>query len=468
MPLLANFELSAIAIHKDTSYEIRNKDYLFKGDGLKLIFKYSDTSKLKIYYKHENEISKLFDDKLDPQTQYFYPAADKQLLFNKTGEVAFYFEIDGVKTKELIVNYVEQGNMIDVNLDDSNTINQHNNDSFTLQTYGPDLSDINGNQRGALEAKIYKQLLPLTCAVRAGSKLGSGVVVKKGFVLTNYHVISGEKTVQIAFKPKNGSNPEKNSFLTAKISKVSPVKDLALLEVLDEDFKKNSKPISFSKINKAEVGDDIFTIGHPQGELFTFDSGIISQVRNNYSWQTNDFNHRADYIVQTKNSISMGNSGGPIVNDNLELVGITTFSNTKGQNLNFAISVHDITSFINDASDNTPKAYSKTHKIVPNKFNILKTVLAKDKSGNPIKVNQIDTNNNGKVDCTMVDNKLSGRWHRYYFDRNENGIHEEMQIDDNNNGIAEAIYLDTNEDRRWDVIKYDKNEDGIIERTNKY
>ena len=72
---------------------------------------------------------------------------------------------------------------------------------------------------------------------------------------------------------------------------------------------------------------------------------MISQVRQNYTWHTT-LNHKVNFIIQTKNSISSGNSGGPLVDENINLVGINTFSNTKGQNLNYAVSIYDIKEFI--------------------------------------------------------------------------------------------------------------------------
>jgi len=269
--------------------------------------------------------------------------------------------------------------------------------------------------------------------------IGAGVVVSKnGEILTNYHVVKNNNFVNIAFKPKSKykTTPSKNSFLKAKVIKIDKQKDLALVKILDKDILKDLKPITFAKLDDINIGADIFTIGHPQNQLFTLDSGMISQVRQNYKWSTT-INHKVDFIIQTKNSISSGNSGGPLVDENLNLVGINTFSNIKGQNLNYAVSIYDIKKFLETKhSDNID--HNQSDKIV---YKILDIKKGHNTSGIKLVTYFMDSNNNNIVDLVAIDVNDDGIKNYFLFDNNEDGIYDKKAYDKDGDGIIERTLV---------------------------
>jgi hypothetical protein len=94
------------------------------------------------------------------------------------------------------------------------------------------------------------------------------------------------------------------------------------------------------------IGQDVHAIGHPQGEVWTYTRGIISQVRANYEWKTEEgITHRAN-IIQTQTPINPGNSGGPLLDENARVVGINSFRHRSGEGLNYAVSVDTINEFL--------------------------------------------------------------------------------------------------------------------------
>ena len=143
-----------------------------------------------------------------------------------------------------------------------------------------------------------------------------------------------------------------------KLINQNKIKDLALLEV--ERLPINIKPLSYGKFDKIRPGQNSFAIGHPEGLLWTFTSGMISQVRPDYVWRYKGSRHKAN-VIQTQAAINPGNSGGPLFNKNKELIGINTFT-SEGENLNFAIAVDDVIDFLNEKPKPIQKRKVNTFK----------------------------------------------------------------------------------------------------------
>lgn len=160
------------------------------------------------------------------------------------------------------------------------------------------------------------------------SGAGSGVIVSdKGFVLTNYHVIKGADTIQLALAD--------GRQLKASVLGTDPDTDLAVLKTAAE----NLPAITFGSSEGLQVGDVVLAIGNPFGLDHTVTSGIISALgRGNLSGTTTfgDF-------IQTDAAINPGNSGGALIDVAGNLIGINSniFSRTGGyEGISFAIPVN--------------------------------------------------------------------------------------------------------------------------------
>ena len=93
-------------------------------------------------------------------------------------------------------------------------------------------------------------------------------------------------------------------------------KDLALLEIPKDLYKKNDFiSLKLANADSLKKGIDIYNMGHPVGYYYAFEYGMLTNILNDYSWET--FN--ADYILQYSMNSNKGNSGSPIVNDKIAL-----------------------------------------------------------------------------------------------------------------------------------------------------
>ncbi len=180
----------------------------------------------------------------------------------------------------------------------------------------------------------------------ANDMMGSGVVLSnRGLVVTNWHVVEKEPLVAIIFKQaisKDKISFKKEDIFTAKVLKTDPVRDLALLQIVS--FPPNLTVLKLGSMSQVEVGQDVFAIGHPEGLLWSYTEGVISQIRPNYPLKTEGgTTHKATYI-QTQAVASPGSSGGALFDYNGQLIGI--LAATLGPGLNFAIAVNEVQGFL--------------------------------------------------------------------------------------------------------------------------
>ena len=145
---------------------------------------------------------------------------------------------------------------------------------------------------------------------RSKNAVCSGVIVdEQGHVITNYHCIHNQKSIFLYYYDREDWGEYK-----VEIVGTDPLADLALLKIIGND--KKLTPLKFAKnTEKLEVGTDVFALGHPMGMAWTVTKGIIS---------SNERYARHPYVhaLQTDAAINKGNSGGPLMNMQGEIVGI--------------------------------------------------------------------------------------------------------------------------------------------------
>ena len=179
---------------------------------------------------------------------------------------------------------------------------------------------------------------------------GSGfIITEDGYVVTNYHVISGASSVQVTLY--NG-----DTYDAAVIGGDSDY-DVAVLKIEASGL----QPVTLGESADVNVGDTVLAIGNPLGELtFSMSQGIVSSCDRAINVDGTPFN-----MIQVDCSINPGNSGGPLVNLYGEVVGIvsakySSYSSTTVEGLGFAIPISDVRSIITDIMENgavTDKAY---------------------------------------------------------------------------------------------------------------
>jgi len=200
------------------------------------------------------------------------------------------------------------------------------------------------NTRGSKEIAIYQKVAPAVVIVATNSSYGSGSIVdREGHVITNWHVVKDDPEVIVIFKPKGSAELTKELAFSALVEKTDPVSDLALLKIKTPP--KNLTRLPLGDASTLSVGQDVYAIGHPSGEIWTYTKGIISQIRPVYEWRTPEGSvHRAK-IIQTQTPINPGSSGGPLIDDRGTLIGINSFQR-PGEGLNYSVSVDEIITFL--------------------------------------------------------------------------------------------------------------------------
>lgn len=157
-------------------------------------------------------------------------------------------------------------------------------------------------------------------------KTGSGVIISdKGYVLTNFHVVSGGHHYGILLEE------ESDIFYTDELIKYHRDYDLAILRM-----EKRRTPIPIADRSTALVrGQKVVAIGSPLGLFNSVSDGIISGFR-----QIDDVD-----MIQFTAPISHGSSGGAVLNMAGEIIGISTAGIDQGQNINLAVSYESIRLF---------------------------------------------------------------------------------------------------------------------------
>lgn len=138
--------------------------------------------------------------------------------------------------------------------------------------------------------------------------IGSGFIIDpNGKVITNYHVVEGQKRIFVI------TNDSK--IFKAKVIRESGEDDLAILEI--ESPLRNFRSVKLGDSNSIEVAEPVIAIGNPFGLSFTVTSGIVSAVGRT----TPD---GKESLIQTDAAVNPGNSGGPLINMNGEVIGINS------------------------------------------------------------------------------------------------------------------------------------------------
>ncbi len=144
---------------------------------------------------------------------------------------------------------------------------------------------------------------------RNRSGLGSGVIInsKKGYIITNNHVIAKAKDIKVRLYD--------GREFKASLVGADPASDIAVIKIIP----KNLTSVKFANSEKLLVGDFVVAIGNPFGIGQTVTSGIVSALgRSGLGIEA------YENFIQTDASINPGNSGGALVNLKGELVGINT------------------------------------------------------------------------------------------------------------------------------------------------
>jgi S1-C subfamily serine protease len=175
-------------------------------------------------------------------------------------------------------------------------------------------------------AEIVKKTRHSVVVVKTSSGMGSGFFINsQGYIVTNKHVLTDAGNAEI-------------KTITGIVYKIKNIVaedyDGDLVIASSEATESESVPVIISA-NLPEVGEKVVVIGNPLGLEQTVSDGIVSAIRSN---------QQAIKFIQITAPVSMGNSGGPLLNTRGEVIGVATFQYRQGQNLNFCVAAERVTS----------------------------------------------------------------------------------------------------------------------------
>ena len=167
---------------------------------------------------------------------------------------------------------------------------------------------------------------------------GSGMIVsRKGYILTNVHVIEEAESIHVVLNDKR--------TYKAEILGIDPLTEIALIKIDATGL----RPVTLGDSDECRVGEWVLAVGNPLELNSTITAGIISAkgreiniIRDTYG---------VENFIQTDAAINPGNSGGPLINLNGEVIGITTAIATENgysQGYGFAIPINLAREILND------------------------------------------------------------------------------------------------------------------------
>ena len=160
---------------------------------------------------------------------------------------------------------------------------------------------------------------------REQHSLGSGVIVdKRGYILTNNHVIEKADEIEVRLS-------DKRKFKATVVGK-DPKTDLAVIKI---EATGDLPVATLGDVSKVRIAEWVMAIGNPFGLDQTVTVGVVSAVGRSEVGIT-----MYEDFIQTDASINPGNSGGPLVNLSGEVIGINTAIVASGQGIGFAIPIN--------------------------------------------------------------------------------------------------------------------------------
>ncbi|KPK46754.1 MAG: hypothetical protein AMJ77_05230 [Dehalococcoidia bacterium SM23_28_2] len=202
-------------------------------------------------------------------------------------------------------------------------------------------------------SEVYEQLRPavveITSTVSARSPFepsaegsGSGIIIdEQGLILTNYHVIADADNLEVKFAD--------GTTVSAQVVGRDPGSELAVIQANVSDQELTVAPLGDS--DAVQVGDPVLAIGSPFNLEGTLTQGIVSALGRTYAQE--DGTRPIRNMIQTDAAVNPGNSGGPLLDCQGEVIGINTLlENPTGDRVNvgvaFAVPINTAKRFLPD------------------------------------------------------------------------------------------------------------------------
>jgi len=163
--------------------------------------------------------------------------------------------------------------------------------------------------------------------VKTSTALGSGFAIDDTHIITNAHVVQNETTVLVL------SYQEEQLY--ADVEKSDQQQDLAVLRLKGATV----SPLEPASLNTVQNGDDIFTVGSPKSMAYTLTKGIVSNRERTM---------HGDVFIQIDAAVNDGNSGGPLLNTQGQVIGVNTMKIIDSEGIALAIPIERVIAFMQE------------------------------------------------------------------------------------------------------------------------
>lgn len=175
--------------------------------------------------------------------------------------------------------------------------------------------------------------------VQTETGVGSGFSIKEHIVITNAHVVGDNTAVTV--------NMYDGTSVKGSVIRTDTKKDLALIQV-----DKAITPLNISTDNLS-AGQEVYAIGAPKDMPYTMTKGIISATDRRVGQNT---------YIQIDASVNPGNSGGPLIDENGNVIGVITLKASDAEGIGFAINTADVNAFAEGAETAVPQGQGENEE----------------------------------------------------------------------------------------------------------
>lgn len=260
----------------------------------------------------------------------------KWLIGSFSSMVIIFMIVSGVFTYSLLINQEYNFEKLNQKIEDLQLDTQSKINDLTeslIQTneildkevgsLSQELSLLKASASADFSGIIESAIKAVVTIKTSGGFQGTGFIINEnGYVVTNAHVLADESgaladSIQVITFEQGTKNAEFIGF--------NREFDIALLKISGE-----YDPLKFGNSNKIQIGEKVIAIGNPLGLQFSVSEGIVSAI---HRTGINGLN----IYIQTDAALNPGNSGGPLINNQGEVIGINNFKIGSGENLGFAL-----------------------------------------------------------------------------------------------------------------------------------
>lgn len=231
---------------------------------------------------------------------------------------------------EIQINELKTDTQSKINELTQNLIETRNNLEGNLTSLDIELGELKASASADFST-IIENSIKSVLTIRTDVAQGTGFVISdQGYIVTNAHVLSGGRQLFVIDSQQQIRNAELIGYNTEL--------DVALIKTTD-----SFQELEFANSKNVNVGEKVIAIGNPLGLQFSVSEGIVSAL-------DRPGPNGIEAYIQTDAALNPGNSGGPLINKNGEVIGINNFKVGGGENLGFALESNYLKDIVNEIS----------------------------------------------------------------------------------------------------------------------